>query len=348
MSSSSSPHILITGGAGYIGSHTIVVLLENRFRCTVVDSLINSCDESLNRVRNITGCGNDQLVFIRCDLCNRPELEKVFIATDGVFDACIHFAGLKSVNESVKTPLLYYENNIVSTINLLGLLDKYGCHRLVFSSSATVYGSVVVPITEETQTGTGITNPYGRTKFMIEAILKDFKGSDWSITTLRYFNPVGAHPSGLIGENPTGVPNNLMPYIADVAMGIRPVLTIYGGDYPTHDGTGVRDYIHVMDLAEGHVSALRHMWNKTEYNIYNMGSGTGYSVLDMVKAMSKASGKSIPYNIGPRRMGDVAICYADTQKAETELGWRSKLSLDEICADLWKWRSYNPNGYATK
>ena len=356
MTEQNKQHILVTGGSGYIGSHTCFALLSSGFRCTVVDSLINSSEESIRRVREMTGCG-DRLAFVKADLCDEAALEQVF-KTCGCFDACIHFAGLKAVGESVQQPLMYYANNLGSTINLLRLLDKYGCHRIVFSSSATVYGSAKVPITEQSPVGAGITNAYGRTKFMIEEILRDFKASkaeaitkqpdDWSVSVLRYFNPVGAHPSGMIGEDPNGPPNNLMPYVAQVAVGRRPHLTVFGNDYSTPDGTGVRDYIHVMDLAEGHVAALRHMEAVGPgYEVFNLGTGRGYSVLEMVEAMRKASGQPIPYQVGPRREGDIAVCYADTEKAERVLGWRAKLGLVDMCTDLWAWQSKNPQGYAS-
>ena len=354
--SSSNPRVLVSGGAGYIGTHTIVCLLQAGYDVTVVDNLVNSSDESLKRVIEITGCSDTRVSFYNVDICDESALEKVFKQSPK-FVACIHFAGLKAVGESVQKPLLYYRNNIGSTISLLNLMDKYGCRNFVFSSSATVYGSAVVPITEETPAGAGITNAYGRTKYMIEEILKDFKrsknggGDDkdgpWSITTLRYFNPVGAHPSGRIGEDPNGIPNNLMPYVSQVAVGRRKELTVFGNDYDTPDGTGVRDYIHVMDLAEGHVAALKYMEAKgfNEYSVFNLGTGIGYSVLDMVNAMKKASGKELPYVFGQRREGDIAVCYADTKKANDQLNWKASRSLDDMCADLWKWQSMNPNGF---
>ena len=277
-------------------------------------------------------------------------MEYVFTSSPK-FQACIHFAALKSVGESVKKPILYYDVNIGSLTTLVKLLDKYDCHQLVFSSSATVYGSAPVSITEDTTTGMGITNTYGRTKFMIEEILKDFirskRDTNWSITTLRYFNPIGAHPSGLIGEDPNGVPNNLMPYVAQVAVGKREKLSIFGNDYDTPDGTGVRDYIHVVDLADGHLSAIQYMNRKEPgYYVFNLGTGQGVSVLEMVKAMEKACGHEIPYVIAPRRDGDVASCYADTTLAKEELGWTSKKTLEEACADMWRWQSNNPNGFS--
>jgi UDP-glucose 4-epimerase len=270
----------------------------------------------------------------------------------------IHY--LQAVGESTRIPLLYYENNLGGTLHLLELLDAFGCHRLVFSSSATVYGAAaVVPLTEQSPVGIGITNAYGRTKYMIEEICRDFYASkdldekesgtknDWGLVVLRYFNPVGAHPSGLIGEDPNGIPNNLMPYVAQVAIGRRPHLTVFGDDYPTPDGTGVRDYLHVMDLAEGHLSALLHMEKEgSGLRTYNLGTGNGYSVLDMVAAMSKACGREIKHVVGPRRPGDIGVCYADPNKARSEMGWEAKLNLDEMCRDLWKWQSKNPNGFA--
>lgn len=331
-SNGSGMHVLITGGAGYIGTHTCLVLLQKGYRCTVVDSLVNCSEEGLNRVREMAGCEPHRLQFFKADLCDEEALEGVFSAAakeGSPFDACIHFAGLKAVGESVQRPLLYYQNNIGGTLVLLRLMDKYNCFKLVFSSSATVYGSAEVPITEHTPAGLGITNAYGRTKYMIEEILKDFKASKapsiskqaedrWSITTLRYFNPVGAHPSGRIGEDPNGPPNNLMPYVAQVAVGRRPVLTVFGNDYATPDGTGVRDYIHVMDLAEGHAAALAYMSGAASpgYDTFNLGTGRGCSVLEMVEAMRRASGQPIPYEFGPRRPGDIAVCYAATEKAE--------------------------------
>jgi len=356
-----NPNILITGGAGYIGTHTIVCLLEAGYDVTVVDNLVNANVESIKRVREITSCEASRLRFFNTDLLDAEALEAVFKKSPK-FAACIHFAGLKAVGESVKKPLLYYENNLISTFNLLKLMSRYDCKSIVFSSSATVYGSAKVPITESTQTGLGITNAYGRTKFMIEEILKDFKNADdnkdWSITILRYFNPVGAHPSGRIGEDPNGIPNNLMPYVSQVVVGRRPHLTIFGNDYPTPDGTGVRDYIHVMDLAEGHVAALRFMTSGTgasagasagagagKYSVFNLGTGVGYSVLDMVTAMKTASGRPLPYEFGPRREGDIAVCYADPSTAKEKLGWAAKRTLQDMCADLWNWQSNNPNGY---
>lgn len=357
-----NPHILITGGAGYIGTHTIVCLLQAGYDVTVVDNLVNANEESLRRVRAITECHPSRLRFYKADMLDKDELEEVF-RTSPTFTACIHFAGLKAVGESVRKPLLYYENNLISTFNLLKLMGKYDCTSIVFSSSATVYGSAAVPITEATQTGVGITNPYGRTKYMIEEILKDFKlaNPEWSVVILRYFNPVGSHPSGLIGEDPNGIPNNLMPFVSQVAVGRRPHVTVFGNDWPTPDGTGVRDYIHVMDLSEGHVAALKYVAAPSspsstapaaasagfrKYSVFNLGTGHGESVLDMVKAMENASGKKLPVEFGPRREGDIATCYADPAAAKAQLGWVATRSLADMCADLWRWQSSNPNGYS--
>jgi UDP-glucose 4-epimerase len=355
-------NILVTGGAGYIGVHTIVCLIEAGYSVTVVDNLVNSSTEGLRRVVEITGCSEDRIKFHNVDCTHAADLEEV-LRSSPQFTACIHFAALKAVGESVRKPLMYYTNNLDSTINLLNLLDKYGCKSIVFSSSATVYGAAPVPIGEDTPTGLGITNPYGRTKYMIEEILKDFKRAKdmetdpgeepWSVIILRYFNPVGAHPSGRLGEDPNGIPNNLMPYVAQVAIGRRDKLTIFGNDYETKDGTGVRDYIHVMDLAEGHVTALRYVEdaNSKGYgkaSIFNLGTGVGYSVLDMIEAMKRASGRPLPYEFGPRREGDIAECFADPSLARTELGWTARRGLEEMCRDLWNWQSNNPNGYASK
>eukprot|EP01035_Chromulina_nebulosa_P017901 gene17901-23519_t len=369
------PRILVTGGAGYIGTHTIVCLLEAGYDITVVDNLSNSQFESLNRVKQLLDLPNDskRLEYYEIDICDYTKFEnEIFKQNSKPFQACIHFAGLKAVGESVVKPLLYYENNLVSTINLLKLMDKYDCHSIVFSSSATVYGSAEVPITEDTPVGLGITNPYGRTKYMIEEILQDFKKSKdinkdndkWSIVILRYFNPVGAHPSGRIGEDPNGIPNNLMPFVSQVAVGRRPKLSIFGNDYPTPDGTGVRDFIHVMDLAEGHVAAIKYIQPIDKINrglskyddytlgeghgklsIFNLGTGKGCSVLDMVRAMESASGKEISYEVVPRREGDIAVCYADTTKAKEVLHWSATRSLQDMCTDLWSWQSNNPDGY---
>lgn len=348
--------ILVTGGAGYIGSHILVVLLEHNYNVVVIDNLVNSKLESIVRVKEISNCGDERLKFYNIDLCNKVDLENFFINYDKKIKACIHTAGLKSVGESVENPLYYYNNNLISTLNLLEMLDKYGCYQFVFSSSATVYGKASVPITEETQTGIGITNPYGRTKYMLEEILHDFyksknlkSNSLWSIVILRYFNPVGAHESGKIGEDPNGIPNNLTPYIAQVAIGKREKLTIFGGDYNTPDGTGIRDYIHVVDLAIGHVKALDIMKenNKGHSNmsIYNLGNGHGISVLEMVHGMEKAFNKKIPFVISNRREGDVDISYANNGKALKELNWSPERDLEEMCNSLMNWQTNNPNGY---
>jgi UDP-glucose 4-epimerase len=360
------PLVLVTGGCGYIGSHTIVLLLQQHYDVVVVDNLCNSSVTSLDRVAQIVGLTEseraERLFFHRVDVCREDELRKVF-EQHGRFHSAIHFAGLKAVGESTRLPLKYYHNNLVCTFVLLTLMDEFHCHKLVFSSSATVYGAAdQMPITEDTTVGLGITNAYGRTKYMIEEILKDFYNSktldnsnstttpptDWSITILRYFNPVGAHPSGLIGEDPAGIPNNLMPYVAQVAVGRRPHLTVFGGDYPTPDGTGVRDYLHVVDLAVGHIAALNYMDTKGAGTFtFNLGTGNGYSVLDMCAAMGRACGHEIKYEMGPRRPGDIAVCYADPTKALTEMKWTARLHLDEMCRDLWAWQSQNPNGYNT-
>lgn len=342
--------ILVTGGCGYIGSHTIVTLLEGGYDVTVLDNLVNSSEESLRRVRRITGTDDNRLRFIHVDLCDYAHVTEA-LEHSPRFYACIHFAGLKAVGESVQIPLRYYENNLMGTLNLVKAMEAHGCKNIIFSSSATVYGPQPPPYVETMQTGAGITNPYGRAKYMIEEILGDYHaspaGSAWGVTLLRYFNPVGAHPTGDIGEDPLGVPNNLMPYVAQVVVGRRDALTVHGSDYDTPDGTGVRDYIHIMDLAEGHMAALRHL-ERTGAGLYtfNLGTGRGYSVLDMVHAMERASGRSIPLHMGPRRSGDVPIMFAGTTKAQTELGWSAKRGLDDMCRDLYKWQTQNPQGYA--
>ena len=335
--------ILVTGGAGYIGSHTCVELLNNDYEVVVVDNLYNSCEEALNRVEKITG---KTLTFYEGDLLDQDLLEEIFVNERP--EAVIHFAGYKAVGESVEKPIEYYHNNITGTLLLCDVMRRYDCKKIVFSSSATVYGDpAFVPITEDCPKGV-ITNPYGQTKSMIEQILTDIQVSDpeWNVTLLRYFNPIGAHSSGLIGEDPKGIPNNLVPYIARVAVGKLEKLGVFGNDYDTPDGTGVRDYIHVVDLAAGHVQALRHM--KQGVSIYNLGTGQGYSVLDVVKAYSKACGKEIPYEIKPRRAGDIAACYSDPTKAKEELGWKAKYGIEEMCRDSYHWQSMNPDGYQTK
>jgi len=333
--------ILVTGGAGYIGSHTVLELLELGNEVVVVDNLSNSSKESLKRVESITG---KKPVFYEIDLLDKPSLDKVFSSHS--IESVIHFAGYKAVGESVQKPMMYYQNNIDSTLVLCEVMEKHGVKNLVFSSSATVYGDPeTVPITEASPLSA--TNPYGRTKLFIEYILKDLHVSDnsWNIALLRYFNPVGAHKSGLIGEDPNGIPNNLMPFVSQVAVGKREFLSVFGDDYPTPDGTGVRDYIHVVDLAVGHLKAIEKLTSNPGLVIYNLGTGKGTSVLDMVKAFEDASGNKVPYKIGQRRPGDIATCYADPAKAESELGWKAKRGIQEMCKDGWKWQSENPNGY---
>lgn len=355
------PCILVTGGCGYIGSHTITCLLQSpeNYSVVVVDNMSNSSPISLDRVAEICELDEEtrkkRIVVHDVDLCDEAGLRKVFESSP-TFSACIHFAGLKAVGESQRIPLKYYENNMTGTFVLLRLMEEFDCRNIAFSSSATVYGAAdVMPITEETSVGVGITNAYGRTKYMIEEVLKDYYesiglgGEDakpWAVTILRYFNPVGAHPSGLIGEDPNGIPNNLMPYVAQVAVGRREFLTVYGDDYDTPDGTGVRDYLHVMDLADGHLAAIRYMAEKKSgLFTFNLGTGNGNSVLDMCTAMGKACGHEIKYKIGARRPGDISTCYADAALAEKEMGWKATRSLDEMCADLWCWQQKNPNGF---
>ena len=335
--------ILVTGGAGYIGSHTCVELLNAGYDIVVVDNLSNSCEESLKRVEQITG---KEVPFIKADLCDVAATEAVF-AQHPEITAVIHFAGLKAVGESVRKPLEYYTNNLVSTLVLLNAMRDHGVKNFVFSSSATVYGDPAsVPILESFPTG-GTTNPYGTTKLFLERVLIDYCAAapDLNVALLRYFNPIGAHESGLIGEDPNGIPNNLVPYIAQVAVGKLEKLHVYGDDYPTPDGTGVRDYIHVVDLAKGHVAALKKLETTCGLFIVNLGTGKGYSVLDVLHAYEKACGKTLPYVVDPRRPGDVAECYAEPRKALEELGWQAKLGIEEMCASSWKWQSTNPNGY---
>lgn len=334
-------HVLVTGGAGYIGSHTVVELLDAGHEVTVVDNLVNSSLESLKRVQEITG---KDVTFVELDLCNEQKTLELF--ENHSFDAVIHFAGLKAVGESVAKPLLYYDNNLISTISLCKAMEATNVRQLVFSSSATVYGSPEhVPITENSAIHP--TNPYGQTKAMIEQILKDLAAtsSGWNITLLRYFNPIGAHESGKIGEDPEGIPNNLLPFVAQVAIGKRESLTVHGNDYDTPDGTCIRDYIHVVDLAKGHLAAIEQGKPSSEAAMYNLGTGKGSSVLEVVKAFEQASGKQIPYQIGPRRAGDIAVCYADTAKAANELKWKAEKNLEDACKDTWRWQSHNPNGY---
>ncbi|MBU9727832.1 UDP-glucose 4-epimerase GalE [Diplocloster modestus] len=333
--------ILVTGGAGYIGSHTCVELLNAGYEVVVVDNLCNSSEESLKRVEEITG---KLLKFYRADLLCREAMEEIFEKEQ--IDSVIHFAGLKAVGESVEKPLEYYYNNVTGTLVLCDVMRNHGVKDIVFSSSATVYGNPhTVPIREDFPLS--VTNPYGRTKLMLEEILQDLHVADpeWNVILLRYFNPIGAHKSGRIGENPKGIPNNLMPYITQVAIGKLSRLGVFGNDYDTPDGTGVRDYIHVVDLAGGHVKAIGKLKSKEGVSIYNLGTGNGYSVLDMVKAFEKASGREIPYEMKPRRAGDIATCYADPAKAKAELGWEAQYGLDEMCEDSWRWQSQNPDGY---
>ncbi|MEX2477345.1 MAG: UDP-glucose 4-epimerase GalE [Gracilimonas sp.] len=333
--------VLVTGGAGYIGSHTVLELLNEGHEVIVVDNLSNSSEKAVTRVKQITG---KELTFYEQDLLDKKALNSIF--EDHKIDSVIHFAGYKAVGESVAKPLMYYENNLGSTLYLCELMKKHGVKNIVFSSSATVYGDPhKVPITEDFPLSA--TNPYGRTKLFIEYILKDLYVADesWNIALLRYFNPVGAHESGLIGEDPNDIPNNLMPYVSQVAVGKLKELSVFGNDYPTHDGTGVRDYIHVVDLAVGHLKALEKLETKPGLVVYNLGTGNGSSVLDMINAFEKASGKKVPYKIAPRRPGDIAACYADPSKAEKELGWTAKRGIEEMCEDTWRWQSQNPNGY---
>ena len=334
--------ILVTGGAGYIGSHTLIELINNNFEVVVIDNLANSSRESLRRVEQITG---HEIPFIEADVRDQSALDDIF--TTYSIDSVIHFAGLKAVGESVAKPLEYYDNNLVSTMVLLEVMRKHNVKQLVFSSSATVYGNPSeLPLRETSTVGVGLTNPYGKTKYMIEQIIQDYCAANpaFEATILRYFNPIGAHESGQIGEDPNGIPNNLLPYVAQVAVGKLQSVGVFGDDYDTPDGTGVRDYIHVVDLARGHVAALQHM--KAGANVYNLGTGSGTSVLEIIKAFSKACGRDLPYEIKPRRAGDIAACYADCSKAERELGWRAELSIEQACADSWRWQSQNPNGFS--
>lgn len=333
--------VLVTGGAGYIGSHTLVELLEQGARVVVLDNLSNSCEESLARVEKITG---KSVKFYRADVRDKAALDTVF--TENNVDWVVHFAGLKAVGESCAFPVEYYDNNLCGTLALLQAMKAHECRKIVFSSSATVYGDPeILPLTEECRTG-GTTNPYGSSKYFQEMILKDLAASDprWTVALLRYFNPVGAHESGLIGEDPKGVPNNLTPYIAKVAVGELKEVGVFGNNYPTPDGTGVRDYIHVVDLAKGHVAAIEKLKKSGVYT-YNLGTGKGYSVLEVIHAFERACGRTLPYRILPRRAGDVAACYADASKAKRELGWEAELGIDKMCESLWNWQKNNPKGY---
>ena len=336
-------NILVTGGAGYIGSHTCVELLEAGYEVTVVDDLSNSSKIALARVEELTG---KQIKFHEVNLLDRENLEDVFKNSEQPFSAVIHFAGFKAVGESVEKPISYYHNNITGTLVLCEVMAKYNVKNIIFSSSATVYGDpATVPILEDFPLS--CTNPYGRTKLMVEDILSDLHVADdeWNVCLLRYFNPVGAHKSGQIGEDPNGIPNNLVPYISQVAIGRLEKLSVFGDDYNTVDGTGVRDYIHVVDLAKGHVCALSKMVSPTGVSVYNLGTGKGYSVLEMAAAFGEVCGETIPYTIAPRRAGDIAACYAHPQKALEELGWSASLGLKEMCEDTWRWQNKNPNGY---
>ena len=334
--------VLVTGGAGYIGSHTCVELIEAGHEPIVIDNLVNSNPESLNRVKAITG---KEVPFYQGDVRDEALLNKIF--DEHAIECAIHFAGLKAVGESVAKPLEYYENNLCSTMTLCRVMGKRGVKRIVFSSSATVYsGDNEMPLRETSKTG-NCTNPYGWTKYMGEQILRDLTVADpqWSVVLLRYFNPVGAHKSGLIGEHPNGIPNNLMPFISQTAIGKRHHLSVFGNDYDTHDGTGVRDYIHVVDLAKGHVAAIAHLMKTPGESVFNLGTGTGYSVLDMVKAFETANGIPVPYEIAPRRPGDLATCYADPAKSAEVLGWKATKDQTDMCRDTWNWQSKNPNGF---
>ena len=334
-------NILVTGGAGYIGSHTVIELINAGYEVVIVDNLCNSSSIVLDRIEEITG---KRVKFYEIDTRDSEKLKVVF--EENKIDAVIHFAALKAVGKSVQKPLDYYDNNLTNTLTVLKLMREFGVDKFVFSSSATVYGNPkTCPIKEDFPLST--TNPYGTTKLMIEEILRDIcnANKDFNVAILRYFNPIGAHESGLIGEEPNGIPNNLMPYITKVAVGQLEKLRVFGNDYPTHDGTGVRDYIHVVDLADGHVKALKKLETNPGLVTYNLGTGKGYSVLDVVNAFSKACGKEIPYEIVARRPGDIATCYADPTKANEELGWKAERGIDEMCEDSWRWQSNNPKGY---
>lgn len=335
-------NILVTGGAGYIGSHTCVELLQNGYDVVILDNLYNSNKKAVQRIREITG---KPVTFYENDLLDKETLEHIFDTE--VIDAVIHFAGLKAVAESVSKPIEYYNNNLAGTLNLVDTMRRHGVKKMVFSSSATVYGNpAMIPVTEECPKGAP-TNPYGWTKWMLEQILTDLHTSDseWNITLLRYFNPIGAHKSGLIGEDPKGIPNNLVPYVSQVAIGKREFLNVFGDDYDTPDGTGIRDYIHVADLAVGHVKALSKMNDGAALRIYNLGTGKGFSVLDVVHAYEKACGHEIPYQIQERRPGDIDEVYSDSTKAKNELGWEAQYNIEDMCADSWNWQNKNPNGY---
>ena len=333
--------ILVTGGAGYIGSHSVLQLLDAGYEIVIADDFVNSKPAALDRLRKLA---SKPFSFVECDLCDAEAADR--LVREAQVEGVIHFAGLKAVGESVEKPLAYYRNNLISTLNLLSSMKKYGVQRFVFSSSATVYGDPAsVPIREDFPLS--VTNPYGRTKLMIEDMLRDIAKAEpeMRICLLRYFNPVGAHPSGMIGEDPNGIPNNLLPYISQVAVGKLAYLRVFGDDYDTPDGTGVRDYIHVVDLADGHVAALKKLDEGPGLFTYNLGTGTGYSVLDMLHAFEKACGHELPYKIAPRRPGDIAACYADPAKAYGELHWKARYGVDRMCEDSWRWQKNNPNGY---
>lgn len=338
--------VLVTGGAGFIGSHTVVELLERGYRVVAVDDLSNASEKVLDRIGKITGeKAAARLSFCRADVSDRAALEAVFAAND--IDYVIHFAGFKAVGESVLKPVEYYSNNLNTTLTLVDVMRAHGCRSIIFSSSATVYGDPdTLPLTEKSPKKPA-TNPYGWTKWMIEQILSDLHVANpaWNVVLLRYFNPIGAHPSGLMGEDPKGIPNNLLPYVAQVAVGKRDTVRVFGNDYDTPDGTGVRDYIHVMDLASGHVAALAWMAGRTGVEVFNLGTGKGTSVLEIIKAFSKACGRDLPYVIEPRRAGDVTANYADCSKAKREMGWEATYDIDDMCRDGWNWQSMNPNGY---
>lgn len=335
------PKVLVTGGAGYIASHTNIELAAAGFTPIIIDNFANSSKQAIERTEQLIG---SPLTFYEGDVRDASLLDTIF--TEHNISAAIHFAGLKAVGESVQKPLEYYSCNIDSTLVLLQAMQRHNCHTLVFSSSATVYGDpATLPLTEQSPVGIGLTNPYGKTKYFIEEILRDTAAADpnWQFTILRYFNPIGAHPSGQIGEDPNGIPNNLLPFISQVAVGKRPELNVFGDDYDTPDGTGVRDYIHVVDLARGHVAALAHA--KPGASVYNLGTGKGTSVLQLAQAFERINGVTIPYTVAPRRPGDIAACYADASKAERELGWHASLTIDDAVRDAWNWQSHNPNGY---
>ncbi len=336
--------ILLTGGAGYIGSHTCLEILNAGYEVVVVDNLSNSSQEPLRRIEMLTG---KSVAFYQADILDTSALRTIF--SEHELSGVIHFAGLKAVGESVDKPLAYYMNNVCGTINLCQVMREYGVFDIVFSSSATVYGDPAsLPIREDFPLSAA--NPYGRSKLVIEEILRDLRSSDgrWNVALLRYFNPVGAHQSGALGEDPTGTPNNLMPFIAQVASGKLDKLSVFGGDYPTQDGTGVRDYIHVVDLSNGHLKALEYMKNEPGVSVFNLGTGQGYSVLEMISAFQHASGKKIPYEVVKRRPGDIAVCYSDPSLAEIKLGWKARLGLEEMCADTWRWQKNNPCGYSDR